>query len=579
MKKKYWGFIFVAVLLVAGALFAYLFHHSHAYGEEIPVGKSGESYTHHSHVYGEEIPVGKSDKGYMFLKICEECGEEAVTYYDAMLTFVDDDAKMQAMLHWEKIIDETGIEMTAAIIPSWIKETTNYDLWWANAGWDLLDRLYEKGVDFVNHTYSHTNLTTFTEEEIYQDLQKAKSILREHGIESNILVYPNNAYNDTVVSVVDDYFDAAFACENDIITDAISKNFSLSRMNINDKNVKKVIEFDTERIVECYGIKPLESLQADMKQALDQKGWLVYMVHAYDSPGGRYFFDEESEQTIIDFCRYVQTLDNVKIITLSEGLAASSELSSYSSSMREKSQLLYGELKQYNAGSNTVQLYVKGLQLVEDRFIDVELVSEEQTHLLLHERSDGMRVFTTQVPLAEKTSADTAITVYWVDKEGTRHTIYTHYGHPLQLITSANDYLNALLQLKNISVLMAVKDEASTSISPQIVDKMHKLGLITDLTGQYCASYTAVITKDGVEEKLDKKPVKLNGKLPDGVKYRLMSSGLEVGKYASIKVDGKEYAVDKRGINIVVYDHVSQMVIDSISIDTYWNNAISRITE
>ncbi len=280
----------------------------------------------HLHSYGEEIPVGKSDKGYTFLKICKECGKEKVTCYDAMLTFVDDDAKMQAIVHWEKIIDETGITMTSAIIPSRIEETTDYDCWWSYAGWDLLSRVQEKGIDFVNHTYSHTNLTKLTEDEIRKDFQKSKDVLKEFGIESNILVYPNNAYNKTVVSVADDYFDAAFSCKNVIITDTISKDYAISRVNINDNNVKKTIKFDAERIAECYGIKPLESLRADMDKALKGNGWLVYMVHAYDSPGGQYFFDEESEQTIIKFCQYVKTLKNVKIVNLTDGLAASADI-------------------------------------------------------------------------------------------------------------------------------------------------------------------------------------------------------------------------------------------------------------
>jgi len=63
-----------------------------------------------------------------------------------------------------------------------------------------------------------------------------------------------------------------------------------------------------------------------MNKAIEAEGWLVYMVHAYDSPGGQYFFDEESEETIISFCQYVQTLENVKIVNLTEGIAASAAL-------------------------------------------------------------------------------------------------------------------------------------------------------------------------------------------------------------------------------------------------------------
>lgn len=276
-----------------------------------------------NHIYGEEIPLGKTDKGYVYVKTCEECGEETEVIYDALLTFVDDDAKMQAMVHWERILDETGIEMTAALIPGKIEETTDYDCWWAYAGWDLLERVQEKGVDFVNHTYSHINLKKLTPEEIREDLQKGKDALKDRGIESEILVYPNNAYNEEIMAIVDDYFDAAFACRNKVVTDSTVNRHALTRIDINDKNVKKVIEFDAERIVECYGIKPVKTLKRELNKAVRSEGWLVYMVHAYDSPGGQYFFDETSEQTIIDFCRFVQEQGRVKIVTLTEGLAAS----------------------------------------------------------------------------------------------------------------------------------------------------------------------------------------------------------------------------------------------------------------
>lgn len=305
MKKKSFIWISAAVLLLCAAAFLLL---------RCP------------HQFGEEIPVGKGKDGYTFARVCTECGKEELIHYDALLTFVDDDAKMQAMLHWERIIDETGITMTAALIPGKIEETTDYDCWWAYAGWDLLERMQSKGVDFVNHTYSHQNLTTFTEEELHQDLSMAKAELARHGIESDILVYPFNAYNDLVISVVDDYFDAAFTRLDQVITEPVGNDYKLSRMNLNDYSVTKTIEFASDTIVECYGVKPVETLKKDLEKAIDQQGWLVYVAHAYDSPGGKYFFDEVSEQSVIDFCRYVQGLDRVKIVNLTTGVAASADL-------------------------------------------------------------------------------------------------------------------------------------------------------------------------------------------------------------------------------------------------------------
>lgn len=279
----------------------------------------------HRHSYCEELPIGKNSKGYAFVKICDKCGKNKFKYYDSLLTFVDDDGKTQAMKHWERIIDETNIKISAAIIPSKIEEKTDYDTWYSYAGWDLIKKMQSKGVEFVNHTYTHQNLTKFTVDELHHDFQKAKSILKKHNIKNNILVYPNNAYNNLIVSVADDYFDKAFTCRGKINKN--TDNYSLHRVDINDKKVLKKIEFKPQGIIECAGIKSFDKLSKEMTKAVDSRGWLVYMTHAYDSPGGKYYFDEESEKTIIDFCRYVQEKENIKIVTLSEGIAASKEIS------------------------------------------------------------------------------------------------------------------------------------------------------------------------------------------------------------------------------------------------------------
>ena len=277
----------------------------------------------HKHNFTEEIPVGKTSKGYTFSRTCKDCNKTKYRHYKSMLTFIDDDAKTEAMLHWEKIIDATGIKMTSAIIPGKIKDTTDYSFWASYAGWDLLDRLKEKGIDYVHHTYRHERLSNFTEEEMHEDFKKSKEILTAHNINSEILVYPFYNFNETVKSVASDYFDIAFAGQNKIITDKNYEKMALNRMNINDPKLVKTITFEDGRTVECQGVKSYKKLKKEMKKAIKKEGWLVYVTHAYDSPAGKYYFDEESEQSIIDFCKYVNRLRRVKIVTATEGYKAS----------------------------------------------------------------------------------------------------------------------------------------------------------------------------------------------------------------------------------------------------------------
>jgi len=276
----------------------------------------------HFHKYGKEIPVGKAENGYLFTKTCSDCGTVKNKYYDAIVTFVDDDGKTQALLHWERILDATGIEMTCALIPGKIGNTTDYEDWASYAGWDLLDRAGAKGIDYVHHTYNHKRLTEMTEAQMHEDFQMCIETLENHGIYSNILVYPFYAYDDTVISVAEQYFDFAFAGQNIMISDITANPYSLNRVKTNDKALVKAITFENGQTVNCLGIKSARALLGKARAAAKNGDWLVYVTHAYDSPSGKYYFDTQSEKSIIWFCRYVQLMGNVKIVNLTDGLVA-----------------------------------------------------------------------------------------------------------------------------------------------------------------------------------------------------------------------------------------------------------------
>ena len=276
----------------------------------------------HVHNFSKERPEGKDASGYRFVQYCCGCSETKVLYYDALLTFIDDDAKTQAMLHWEKIIDATGIEMTAALIPGKIGNKTDYEDWASYAGWDLLEKMENKGVDFVHHTYNHTRLGTMTPQEIYDDFTLSKEILTQKDIYSDILVYPFYNYDDDAVAMAEKFFEAGFVGGDQTVADVTQTPLLLNRVKIEDPEKTKEITFEGTKTVTCHGIKGKEKLSEELQAAIEEGSWLVYVVHAYDSPAGKYYFDQESEQTIIDFCKHAQALGNVKIISATEGFEA-----------------------------------------------------------------------------------------------------------------------------------------------------------------------------------------------------------------------------------------------------------------
>ena len=60
----------------------------------------------------------------------------------------------------------------------------------------------------------------------------------------------------------------------------------------------------------------------------------------------------------------------------------------------------------------------------------------------------------------------------------------------------------------------------------------------------------------------------------DGTPFYLESKTYQYGNLASIRVNGIEYAVNRRGLNIVVYRNSTQEVIDTVAFDTNDRNYI-----
>ena len=66
------------------------------------------------------------------------------------------------------------------------------------------------------------------------------------------------------------------------------------------------------------------------------------------------------------------------------------------------------------------------------------------------------------------------------------------------------------------------------------------------------------------------------GVITDESNVDVISAGLEVGNYSSIVIDGIEYSMNERGINVVLYDTNEKKVIDSLNFDIYEGAKISR---
>nr|WP_302598810.1 DUF6056 family protein [uncultured Cellulosilyticum sp.] len=136
----------------------------------------------------------------------------------------------------------------------------------------------------------------------------------------------------------------------------------------------------------------------------------------------------------------------------------------------------------------------------------------------------------------------------------------------LKEITDLTTYLS-LLDMPNYIAIISVQDEGSTGLTTQMKEAMRDLGLQEEL--KYRQSYIGILDGGKVLKEQNSNELIHTMDNIDGKKIEVTSAGYNVGKTASILINDKEYAIGKRGINIVVYDKVQKKVIDSVAFDTY----------
>lgn len=137
-------------------------------------------------------------------------------------------------------------------------------------------------------------------------------------------------------------------------------------------------------------------------------------------------------------------------------------------------------------------------------------------------------------------------------------------------ISTGTDLTEYLTQVSKgpYTLFLSVNDEGSTGITPQVVAAMKKMGFNLSLEGAFRSSYLGIWDQGQVTEQRSMDLLTMEGTTQSGIRYSLMSGGYEAGSGSSILLDGQEYSLDRRGLNVVVYDHYFQKVIDSVNFDT-----------
>ncbi len=151
------------------------------------------------------------------------------------------------------------------------------------------------------------------------------------------------------------------------------------------------------------------------------------------------------------------------------------------------------------------------------------------------------------------------------------NTLVNFMDERLQLISSFKKYIHELQNIDK-AIIISVRDTPGHKITPELSRMLQNLGLNEDLHAKHWHSYAAVIYKKHVLfEKLSaENAVYYETEILDN-NITVSSAALKHGNKARIEINNKEYSINGRGLNIVVYDLLGKNLIDSVCFDSHVN--------
>ena len=168
--------------------------------------------------------------------------------------------------------------------------------------------------------------------------------------------------------------------------------------------------------------------------------------------------------------------------------------------------------------------------------------------------------------------------VYANGKSGRRYEVGRMTGDLTLRTGDIYEYLELLKQNGQYSIFVTIRDDGTREITTELQEKLAALGLEETLPGHYRWSYYGILIpgQDKIEE-IGEKELSCTGTLPDGAEYSVISqgglsgAGGGAGRYltCSVKINNVEYAVQRIGLNFVIYDNEHSVVADSVEFNTY----------
>lgn len=133
------------------------------------------------------------------------------------------------------------------------------------------------------------------------------------------------------------------------------------------------------------------------------------------------------------------------------------------------------------------------------------------------------------------------------------------------------EFLQSLTQIDNTTIIISASDEMTNSLSEETIRRLEAIGIRTDLSKiNYQDSFISIINNGYVEyEEFSERKLYYESVIGSNKNLIVVSSGFMTGSQSQIKINWIDYSMNNRGLNIVVFDNKSGLVLDSVSFDTY----------
>lgn len=213
-----------------------------------------------------------------------------------LVTFIDDDGRIDVLTKLKPLSEKYAIPFTVA---AYVRSVEDESIKHYMNKEDLLHLQNDLGWEISSHTYTHSNLSTLTDEQQEYELKHSKEVLESWGIKVTTICYPYDGRNKATYDLTRKYYRSGRR------TGGAVNTVPLETFEIRSTTLGSWFESSGGT---------LESYKSRVDEAIEKNGWVIFMTHVADPN-----HDDTQQRYLEETIKYVQS-KNIDIVTYDEGL-------------------------------------------------------------------------------------------------------------------------------------------------------------------------------------------------------------------------------------------------------------------